>query len=259
MKLYAQQVGVRRGARTILHAIDTRFALGEVCAVLGPNGAGKSTLLACLAGLLRPDAGSVELDGSNVHSMPGAQRARQLAFLSQRPEVAWDVDVESLVELGRTPHRRTVDAEANRAAVSHAMELTGISTWATRVVNELSGGERARVFLARLFAGESRWILADEPFAGLDPSHQLEAAGLLRAFAARGGGVILTIHDLTLAARIADRVVLLHEGRIAADGPPEIALSTENLRDVYGVETEWLVATARHRTPVIAIYERHAR
>jgi iron complex transport system ATP-binding protein len=132
-----------------------------------------------------------------------------------------------------------------------------VSQWARRPVTELSGGERARVLLARVFAGTSQWILADEPFAGLDPAHQFEAADLLRNFATAGGGVVLTIHDLSLAARIADRIIVLNDGRVAADGIPEVALDSSILRKVYGVETEWLVAASRG-TPVIAIHGRHA-
>jgi iron complex transport system ATP-binding protein len=147
--------------------------------------------------------------------------------------------------------------EQNHEAVQRAMEMTRVAQWSGRVVNELSGGERARVLLARVLAGTSQWILADEPFTGLDPAHQLEAVELLRQFAANGGSVALTVHDLSLAARIADRIVLLNEGRIVADGAPVEALDAANLRAVYGVETEWLVSRA-HRTPVIAIHGRHA-
>jgi iron complex transport system ATP-binding protein len=141
-------------------------------------------------------------------------------------------------------------------AVLRAMEMTATTPWARRIVTELSGGERARVLLARVFAGTSQWILADEPFTSLDPAHQFEAVESLRRFAVEGGGVVLTVHDLSLAARTADRVVVLDEGRIVADGPPEVALDPAVLRRVYGVETEWLVAGVR-RTPVIAIHGRH--
>jgi iron complex transport system ATP-binding protein len=255
--IHVDRLSVHRGARAILRDLRLAFEPQTVIAVLGPNGAGKSTLLGCMAGLLQPSSGSIRIGDVAVDSIPGPQRARMLAFLPQSPEIAWPVDVATLVSLGRIPHRRTASAWENAAAIERAMALTDTARWARRSVAELSGGERARVLLARVFANEPQWILADEPFAGLDPSHQLEAADLLRRFARNGGGVVLTIHDLSLAARIADRVVLLHEGRVIADAPPKIALSSDNLRAVYGVETEWLIASSHHRTPVVAIHGRH--
>jgi iron complex transport system ATP-binding protein len=251
------QLEFRRGTRRVLEAIDLTLTPGSVTAVLGPNGAGKSTLLTCMAGLLQPHAGKIELGGKALQTLPGRERARQIAFLPQTPEIAWPIDVETLVGLARIPHAGAETESENRAAVSRAMKMTTVSQWARRPVTELSGGERARVLLARVFAGTSQWILADEPFAGLDPAHQFEAADLLQSFATTGGGVVLTIHDLSLAARIADRIIVLNDGRVAADGVPEVALDSSILRKVYGVETEWLVATSRG-TPVIAIHGRHA-
>lgn len=247
-----------RAARSILESIDLTFSAGCITAILGPNGAGKSTLLGCLAGLLQPRQGVIAIDGVNIATMGGAQRARQIAFLPQIPEIAWPIDVATLVGLARIPYLGVASDEQNRAAVAHAMQITATAQWAERVVNHLSGGERARVLLARIFAGESQWILADEPFAGLDPAHQFEATDLLKTFARNGGGVLLTIHDLSLAARIADRIVVLDAGRVAADGTPEVALDPRILRQVYGVETERLVANDRARTPVIAIHGRYA-
>ena len=246
-----------RGARLVLREIDLTLAAGRVTAILGPNGAGKSTLLGCLAGLLSPDSGKIDIDGACLETLPGKERARRIAFLPQAATVAWPIDVQTLVGLGRIPYAGIASDERNREAVQHAMEITRVSQWAERIVNELSGGERARVLLARVLAGTSKWILADEPFTGLDPAHQLEAADLLRQFAVNGGGVVLTVHDLSLAARIADRIVLLNDGRVVADGTPAEALDASNLRAVYGVETEWLVSHS-HRTPFIAIHRRHA-
>jgi iron complex transport system ATP-binding protein len=252
-----RQLRFSRGTREILQGIDLTLTTGGVTAILGPNGAGKSTLLGCAAGLLAPDSGFIDVDGTRLEAMPGKERARRLAFLPQTAVVAWPIDVQTLVGLGRIPYSGAASDEQNQEAVRRAMEMTRVSQWADRIVNELSGGERARVLLARVLAGTSQWILADEPFTGLDPAHQLEAAELLRQFAADGGGVVITVHDLSLAARIADRIVLLNDGRVVADGAPEEALDAANLRAVYGVETEWLVSRA-HRTPVIAIHGRHA-
>ena len=255
--LAIEQLQFSRGSRVVLREVNLTLAAGKVTAILGPNGAGKSTLLNCMAGLLTPEQGSIDIDDNRLETLSGKERARRIAFLPQSPVIAWPIDVETLVGLGRIPHAGVAPDEQNRAAVLRAMQMTRVSQWASRPVNELSGGERARVLLARVLAGTSRWILADEPFTGLDPAHQLEASELLRQFAAAGGGVVLTVHDLSLAARIADRVVLLNDGRVVADGVPEDALNVTNLREVYGVETEWLVSPA-NRTPVIAIHGRHA-
>ena len=248
---------VERAGRPILDSIGLQFASGAVTAVLGPNGAGKSTLLGCMAGLLRPSHGTVELDGTPLTTLAADERARRVAFLPQIPEISWPVDVATLVGLGRIPFRHRASDADNEAAVRRAMEATRVTQWSQRTVTTLSGGERARVLLARVLAGESDWILADEPFAGLDPAHQFEAADLLRSLAAHGRGVVLTIHDLALAARIADRVVILHHGRVVADGAPEAALTPSTLREVYGIEAQWL--TVRERSvPLIAIHGRHA-
>ncbi|WP_116810800.1 ABC transporter ATP-binding protein [Steroidobacter cummioxidans] len=248
----------RRGSRVILDGIDLHLQSGAVTAVLGPNGAGKSTLLSCIAGLLSPERGSIELDGASLHSLAAMQRARRIAFLPQTPEIAWSIDVQTLVGLGRIPFHGVCSDEEDRAAVAHAMTRTEVAQWADRTVTTLSGGERARVLLARVLAGESDWILADEPFTGLDPSHQFEAAELLRAMAVQGGGVVLTIHDLTLAARIADRVIIIDAGRIVADGTPQDALTPQILRDVYNIDAQWLNG-ANGTSPTIAIHGRATR
>jgi iron complex transport system ATP-binding protein len=246
----------RRGSRAVLDAVDLEFQSGCVTAVLGPNGAGKSTLLSCAAGLLKPQQGDVALDDQSLAQIAGALRARRIAFLQQTPEIAWDVDVATLVSLARIPFHGVCSDAENCAAVERAMQRVDVSPWSQRVVNTLSGGERARVLLARVLAGESDWILADEPFTGLDPSHQFEAADLLRSVAAAGCGVVLTIHDLTLAARIADRIVILNQGRIVADGTPQSALTPTILRDVYGIEAQWLIDRSHGTPPLIAIHGR---
>jgi iron complex transport system ATP-binding protein len=250
------QLSFSRGARPVLRDVDLTLQPGRLTAILGPNGAGKSTLLANMAGLLKPNRGQVELGGMELRTLSSRERAQRIAYLPQLPEIAWPLDVETLVGLGRIPFAGVASEREDCMAVLRAMEMTATSSWARRIVTELSGGERARVLLARVFAGTSQWILADEPFTGLDPGHQFEAVESLRRFAAEGGGVVLTVHDLTLAARTADRVVVLNDGHIVADGTPEQALDPAVLRTVYGVETEWLVAGVR-RTPVIAIHGRH--
>ncbi len=239
--LAAEGVRVALGGRPVLDGVDARFRRGEVTAVLGPNGAGKSTLLACLAGLRRPDAGRVRLDGREVASLPARERARRMAVLPQSQEIAWAVDVETLVGLGRLPHLGPWGGRpgtADRAAVERALARTATVGLRTRLATNLSGGERGRVLIARALAGEPDWLLADEPLTGLDPGHQFDACDLLRAAAAEGGGVVVTLHDLSLAARVADRVLVLAGGRVAAAGPPAQALTAALLGRVYGVETQ---------------------
>lgn len=255
--LSAKSIIVHRSRRQVLGTIDLTFEPGRVTAVLGPNGAGKSTLLSCLAGLLKPSQGHIELGGQPLPGFSPRQRAREIAFLPQMPEIAWPIDVAALVGLARIPFRGVSSTSEDQRAVQQAMERTDVAAWAGRDVTTLSGGERARVLLARLLAGEPDWVLADEPFAGLDPSHQFEAADLLRSIASKGNGVVLTIHDLSLAARIADRVVILAAGQVVADGTPAEALSPDTLRKVYGIEVEWLAGQGEGSRPLIAIRGRH--
>ena len=235
-RLAAAGVEVSLGGVRVLHDLTLGFDAGSVTAVVGPNGAGKSTFLACLAGLRVPDRGAATLDGAPLLGVPSRERARRIGFLEQTPQIAWAVDVRTLVGLGRTPYlgARGPAAE-DRAAVDGAMEQAEVSAFADRLVTTLSGGERARVLIARALAGDPAWLLADEPMAGLDPGHQLDAAALFRRLAAQGRGVVVTLHDLTLAARMADRVVVLSAGEVIADGPPREALAPDILARAYGV------------------------
>lgn len=236
------------GGRRVLDGIDARFAAGEVTAVLGPNGAGKSTLLACLAGLRRPDDGDVLLDGQPRADIAPRDLARRIGLLPQIADVHWDVDVATLVALGRYPHRgRWGETDADRAAVARAMAATDVAQFATRPVSALSGGERARVLLARVLAGEPEWLLADEPLANLDPAHQHDALDCLRAVASAGSGVVVVLHDLNHALRVADTVLLLVDGRVAAQGSPDAVLTPARLREAYGIETELVTGSdGRH-------------
>nr|WP_295112133.1 ABC transporter ATP-binding protein [uncultured Caulobacter sp.] len=237
MSLQAQDIAVRFGDRQVLAGISAEFQPGGVIAIVGPNGAGKSTLLACLAGLLKPERGAALLDGAAIGAMNGRQRARRIAFLAQTPEIAWDVDVRAFIGLGRTPHLGVFGASGeDQAAIDAAIAAAHLEAFADRAVTRMSGGERARALIARALAGETDWLLADEPLTGLDPGHALDALSLFRRLAHdQGKGVILTLHDLNLAARFADRVLVLDEGQLVADAAPEIALTPELLSKVYGV------------------------
>jgi iron complex transport system ATP-binding protein len=235
--LRAEALAISLGGRPVLGGITAGFTRGELVAIVGPNGAGKSTLLSCLAGLLKPDAGATLLEGAPIATLPGRQRARRLAFLAQTPEIAWDVDVRAFVGLGRTPHLGAFGPSAeDQAAIDAAIVSAGLEAFAERQVTRLSGGERARALIARALAGETDWLLADEPLTGLDPGHALDALALFRRLAHdQGKGVIITLHDLNLAARFADRVLVLNDGDLVIDGPPEVALTPEILSKVYGV------------------------
>lgn len=237
-RLIAQGLRVRLGDKAVLQGLDAAFQAGQVTAILGPNGAGKSTLLACLAGLRKPDAGSVRLDEDDVLGMPARRRAQRIGFLPQTPEIAWAVEAHILVGLGRTPFigARGLSAE-DAAAIDRAMASANVAGLADRDVTTLSGGERARVLIARALAGDPAWLLADEPLTGLDPGHQLDAADLFRRLAhEEGKGVIVTLHDLSLAARLADRILLMTDGRVLAEGAPGEALTPAVLAAAYGIE-----------------------
>ncbi|WP_066797236.1 ABC transporter ATP-binding protein [Sphingomonas soli] len=235
MDLTVTGLSVRLGKRAVLHDISATLRPGRVTAILGANGSGKTTLVRALAGLA---PGEVRLGSARVDTLDPRERARTIGYLPQDGAVHWDVTVESLVELGRMPHRAPfagLSAE-DHIAISHALAATDTEELAGRLVAELSGGERARVLLARVLAGRPAWLLADEPLASLDPAHQLGLLDRLRALAGEGMGVVIVLHDLIQAARAADDVLLLREGRVVAFAPVAEALSPDNLRAAFGVE-----------------------
>lgn len=218
-----------------LQEVGAVFAPGQITAICGPNGAGKSSLLQILAGLLMPDSGQVVLDEQALAGLIPAGRARAIGYLPQAAEVAWDVTARSLVMLGRMPH-----GDAAAGPVERALAATDCANLTDRRVLTLSGGERARVLLARVLAGEPRWILADEPLAALDLAHQAALMRHFRRTADEGTGVVLVLHDLAAAMNHADRVVVLNQGRMVADGPPETVLNEAVISDVWKVRGRWI-------------------
>jgi len=254
MTLSARDLHVRLGDKAVLVGVSASFARGQVSAVIGPNGAGKSTLLACLAGLRAPDQGRVTLDDSNLLELPPRARAQRIGFLPQNPEIAWGVQASTLIGLGRTPFigARGLSSE-DEVAVDRALAQTHTTDLAHRNVLTLSGGERARVLIARVLAGVPDWILADEALTGLDPGYQLDVAEIFRALAHDNKcGVIITLHDLAMALRIADRIIVLADGGVLADGPPD-ALTPEVLRAAYGIEARIMQGS---HGPIIDVVER---
>lgn len=228
--------GLTLGRR--ITAIDAALAPGQVTAICGPNGAGKSTLLASLAALLPVDAGRALLDGQDLAQLPPRQRAQAIGYLPQAAELAWDVSVATLAGLGRLPW--STSAADNAAAVDAALAALHLDALRGRPVSQLSGGERARALLARVLAGQPRWLLADEPLANLDLAHQLALLAHFRRLAGQGLGVVLVMHDLAQAMNHADRVLVLREGQLVEDGPPETALRAAAISAHWGVAASWL-------------------
>lgn len=234
--LEARNVCVSLSDRQILAGVDLDLRPGEVVGLLGPNGAGKSTLMRALCGLL-PFEGSVTMDGRALQAISERDRARLVAFLPQARTIAWPLSVENVVRLARTPWRGIGGFSArDEAAVADAMEAMEVLELANRTVTELSGGEQARVLAARALAQETPLLVADEPVAGLDPAHQMTMMAALRAHAARGKSIFVSLHDLTLAARWCDRVILTKAGRIYSAGRPTDVLTAAALADVFGIE-----------------------
>lgn len=237
MMLEARDIVTTRGARRILDGASAIARSGEVVGLIGPNGAGKTTLVKIMAGLERPESGSVLIDGQHLARLKRREAARRISYLAQGAICHWPLTTERLVALGRLPHLGPWDrpSPADLAAIDEAMAETDVGHLRDRIVTTLSGGERARVMLARALAGQPDVLLADEPASGLDPGHQLQIMGLFRALARRGQGVLVVLHDLTLAARFCDRLILLHDGKVAAEGEPGVVLAPDNLARIYGI------------------------
>ncbi|MEQ8559846.1 MAG: ABC transporter ATP-binding protein [Henriciella sp.] len=235
--LVTQDLSVDAGSATLVHRATLRLVPGELVALLGPNGAGKTSLLRAALGLEKRSAGLATLDGTDSEKLSPMQRARRVAYLPQQRPLAWPNTVRDVVALGRFAYGAAPgrlgpsDAEAVDQAIARC-DLTGLSG---RQTDTLSGGELARVHCARAFAADAPLLVADEPVAALDPRHQFRVMDIVRQFVDGGGGALVVLHDIALAARYATRMIWMKDGRIIADGSPEDTLTAERLADIYGV------------------------
>ena len=233
----AQALNVTLAGRLVLSDISLTLSTGHLVALVGPNGAGKTTLLRALAGLVTSE-GQIHVLGEPLSSLSLGERARRFAYLPQGHLVHWPLPAGDIVALGRYPHGATDPARLSAKdtdAVLHAMQAADVVQFIDRRVTELSGGERSRVALARVLAVEAPVILADEPTSSLDPRHQLDVMQTLRAAADKGALVIVVTHDLAMAARFSDTILVLSEGRLVAQGRPEEALSEQVMGEVFRV------------------------
>ena len=236
--LSANNLTVKGNFGPILESISLTFGPGELVGLIGPNGSGKTTLLRSLLGLLEPTDGDITLDGRALGTWSRTDIANRLGYLAQGAPCHWPMTVERIVELGRLPHNKswlTSDAESQNI-IENTLRLTGISHLRHRVVTSLSGGERTLVMIARCLVGRAGILLADEPVTGLDPRHQIEIIECLCSRVTENTGVVIVLHDLNLAVQYCTRLILINNGRVAAEGSPTSVLVSENLAQVYGIE-----------------------
>jgi iron complex transport system ATP-binding protein len=235
--LEGKALGFSRNGQTILEGVEITLVKGEMLGLIGPNGAGKSTLLKLVAGLLEPDRGELSLDSELFDAVSPGERARRIAYLPQLSRIAWPMQVERLVELGRIPHLEPWQklSAKDREIIEAVIEQTDLQAFRHRPFNNLSGGEQARVLLARALVTGADILLADEPVSALDPSHQLDVMELLSAQCECGRSVIVVLHDLSLAAHYCHRLQLLHQGRTLAAGSNEKVITAKNLETAYAI------------------------
>lgn len=245
--LSVADIGLRRSGKQILSAVSAEFSPGKLSAILGPNGAGKSTLLKIISGVVAPDTGGVVFNGKPLQSFTAPALARQRAFLAQESLLGFDFSVEEVVILGRIPHLSGWESERDWDVCEWALRVVEMTDFRHRRFSTLSGGEKQRIHLARVLAqlegnradtAGARWLLLDEPTSALDLRHQHAALTLVRRIARECHlGVLVVLHDLNLAMRYADEVLLLSEGRVAAAGQTRQTLTAGKIAEVYGVRT----------------------
>ncbi len=245
--LESLDLGYNIKGKQLLSGVSVRARPGQLIGVIGPNGAGKSTLLRALAGAIRPVFGEIRLLGVNVRDVPSAERARAIALVPQIAPFTLGFTCLELVLMGRYPHigRFHIEGAKDGRIAREAMWETETEHFASRTLETLSGGERQRVFIARAFAQQPRVLLLDEPTSNLDVLHQLRVLGLVKKRTMEGMAAIAAVHDLNLAARYCDSLILLSEGKLIAEGTPAEVMTADNIRHVYGVDA------SIHRDPEI--------
>lgn len=246
------------GDVSVLEGVDLEVAAGEFVALVGPNGAGKTTLLRTVNGVLEPDEGTVRLAGTPTRDLTAKEVSRMVATVPQNTSVEFAFTAEHVVEMGRTPHRSRLDWSHDLDPVDRALERTETSHLRDRQVDELSGGERQRVLLARALAQEAPALLLDEPTASLDINHQVRILRLVADLVEEGLAAVAAIHDIDLAARFCDRLVLLHEGNIVASGDPAVVMDDTRFGEAFGT-TAAVTENRVTGTPTIAAVDRTPR
>ncbi len=242
MNIKVRDLEFRYGTEPVLTEIDLEVGEGEILALLGPNGSGKTTLLKNISGVLKPQYGAVYLDFKKLAELSPKEIARELAAVEQEIHAGFDFTVREIVELGRLPHLKKLKALSaqDRRAIEEAMCATDVQTFAGRSIFSLSSGERQRVWLAMALAQEPKILLLDEPTAHLDISYQIEIMEIIKALARKGLAVVMAVHDLNLAAAYADKIAVLHEGRIAALGMPRQVLTEELIERAFKARVQIL-------------------
>jgi len=235
--LIATDLTLKAKAAMLVERASFRLSPGELIVLLGPNGAGKTSLIRASLGLERPSSGTATLGGADTDRLSPIARARSVAYLPQIRPLAWPNRVRDVVALGRFSHGAATGRLKGRdaEAVERALRACDLTQLARRSADTLSGGELARMHCARAFAAEAPLLIADEPTAALDPRHQFRILDLISDFVAQGGGALVVLHDVQLAARYASRLIWMQDGRIVADGPPAETLTAERLENVYGI------------------------
>ena len=261
-QLVAERLSLRYGDRTVIHGLDLAIAPGQITAVVGGNGCGKSTLLRSLARLLSPSGGQVVLDGKSVHSRPTKEVARILGLLPQSPVAPEGIAVTDLVGRGRHPHQKVLSrwSAHDYQVVADALEVTGITDLADRSVDELSGGQRQRVWIAMALAQETDILLLDEPTTFLDVAHQVEVLDLLTDLrVSRGTTIVMVLHDLNLAARYAEQLVAMKDGRIHVVGAPAEVVTSTLVEEVFGLANQITIDPVSGTPMVTPIGRHHVR